>query len=1164
MDLYLTAFSFPKSSASAASNHDNHSLPVPAPNSTLSSSPDARVVGSRAGLAVSPPSSLAPGAARPGLSRSPQDSTGTRRERTFADAIDGGDNASRTTRDIGNDLISHGASLGTPGSGISSLRPSARASAEIAEALSRLSNKVMSTQHCLVNVVPSMEVPLPPGTSSAMQSSSNFSTSPRPAASAGPGNRSVRSLSDEGEEIGSKASFSAVSASAGHDQEHAILAIPTTHTPKYTFNVCGTQSQVLEGRGALLQGLPFVWKVSIKVPGADIADALAESHFHSGMADRSELGMRLDEIAQVSGTNISIVPTEPPKADLAPGVEIARSVQIVLAGSVEAIEFARIQVLVQLDRFNGLHVEQFEIDRKLLHVVSGRKRAVLQLIEEDTNTSIYLPTPFAGILNTNVPQPIVAKRNTVYIAGQFYNTQRAKDTLMQLTNTKAKSLVNRQVVLMSRKIDWLLCERLEELRTLMLNNSTFLEFPVIGSQQNQVVVFGTSRVDVERSIRMLMQLVSPHYSANIWLQPGSYDALGVSTGKPDTHALSAILSSISASSGAEITFQSNNLEISGLDAEVRKALRELMRIPALKHYAHEIRFQLELASDHREFISGKKNGKINKIMEHCGVRIRFEPFNEYNFMIDVLGTELDAALQGLSLLQEELPAEMSFHVPEAYHKRIIGVGGKNIQRIMKKFGVYVKFSNAEEFATLGGYVDNDDNVIARTPSKNANNLENLKNSVMELVSSKDKDFVTEAVTVQRKYHRLLLGEKASLVHDIERKTRCTVRFARRESALDTVMVFGPESQINIAVQLLMQHVPLDSEIVVPNTYELGSMMESKDYALLVERMQKELGVTLTSGPRPPKEVHVFVIKLSVNGSNAELLTMAKTMFDELAAKYNVRLSLSSMAPNDAFSAPMPPFSSSLMSPKAVDSVATDTFHHDTAATAVSVGPVGTRYDEKKSAGSALPTSADLKALFDHPNVPGNPISFDGASSNTPLMSSFYTPGYPDSAGLSHPVWGAPLSSVPDISSGQNSKGSMFSPFSSGPMPFQFSSTDPPLGAPDNVRSPVFPHNAMRRTDAVGPGLGGGMDGHPFSSHSLGRLPIGMSGSNDLGNDIDGFHPISEPSTMPSLGMRHNNIGVPGQRTGATGMMRNQPASGASSDTMDEVSRALAQFSFDKQ
>jgi len=122
-------------------------------------------------------------------------------------------------------------------------------------------------------------------------------------------------------------------------------------------------------------------------------------------------------------------------------------------------------------------------------------------------------------------------------------------------------------------------------------------------------------------------------------------------------------------------------------------------------------------------------------MQTTNVKIKFETFNDYNFLIDISSPD-SSVLQGLSLLQEELPAEISFHVPEAYHKRIIGVGGRSIQRIMKKYGVYVKFSNAEEFAALGGYNDNDDNVVARTPAKNAINLENLKQSVMELVNPK--------------------------------------------------------------------------------------------------------------------------------------------------------------------------------------------------------------------------------------------------------------------------------------------------------------------------------------------------------------------------------------------------------------------------------------------
>ena len=163
-------------------------------------------------------------------------------------------------------------------------------------------------------------------------------------------------------------------------------------------------------------------------------------------------------------------------------------------------------------------------------------------------------------------------------------------------------------------------------------------------------------------------------------------------------------------------------------------------------FHHEIRFQIELANEHREFISGKKNGKINKIMQTTNVKIKFETFNDHNFLIDIAGPD-GSILKGLTLLQEELPAEISFHVPEGYHKRIIGVGGRSIQRIMKKYGVYVKFSNAEEFAALGGYNDNEDNVVARTPAKNANNLEHLKQSVMELVNPKVRMFFLSSLFI---------------------------------------------------------------------------------------------------------------------------------------------------------------------------------------------------------------------------------------------------------------------------------------------------------------------------------------------------------------------------------------------------------------------------------
>jgi hypothetical protein len=217
--------------------------------------------------------------------------------------------------------------------------------------------------------------------------------------------------------------------------------------------------------------------------------------------------------------------------------------------------------------------------------------------------------------------------------------------------------------------------------------------------------------------------------------------------------VTAIIKQVSNATGAEVVFKSMCFEMHGLEHEVRNAVTLIMELDIVKvcsspgqhimpnfirlvqAFHHEIRFQIELANEHREFISGKKNGKINKIMQTTNVKIKFETFNDYNFLIDIASNDA-SILQGLTLLQEELPAEISFHVPESYHKRIIGVGGRSIQRIMKKYGVYVKFSNAEEFAAMGGYNDNDDNVVARTPAKNAINLDNLKQSVMELVNPK--------------------------------------------------------------------------------------------------------------------------------------------------------------------------------------------------------------------------------------------------------------------------------------------------------------------------------------------------------------------------------------------------------------------------------------------
>lgn len=166
------------------------------------------------------------------------------------------------------------------------------------------------------------------------------------------------------------------------------------------------------------------------------------------------------------------------------------------------------------------------------------------------------------------------------------------------------------------------------------------------------------------------------------------------TRQPSNNDIRTMLGDICANSDADVTFDRQAFTITGSDEAVKAALMVISQIKFAAHSPYQIRVRIELANEHKEFVSGKKNGKINKIMGQSNVQIMFDTFGEYNFNIEVIGQTYDSLKQGLSLVEQEMPASISFHVPDQYHKRIIGIGGQHIQRIMKKHSVFVKFSNA--------------------------------------------------------------------------------------------------------------------------------------------------------------------------------------------------------------------------------------------------------------------------------------------------------------------------------------------------------------------------------------------------------------------------------------------------------------------------------------
>lgn len=156
-----------------------------------------------------------------------------------------------------------------------------------------------------------------------------------------------------------------------------------------------------------------------------------------------------------------------------------------------------------------MHSDVCEIDYKLHNIISGRKRCVIQTIQEETATNIYFPTPLSGIISPRDPA-LLSKQNLIFITGEFFGVQRARDMLFQISIHKSKMIISRDSAMLPRKLDWLLSssDRVEQVKTIMFDNGTFINLPMIGSQASLISVYGDHRTNIERTLRAIMRLVS--------------------------------------------------------------------------------------------------------------------------------------------------------------------------------------------------------------------------------------------------------------------------------------------------------------------------------------------------------------------------------------------------------------------------------------------------------------------------------------------------------------------------------------------------------------------------------------------------------------------------------------------------------------------------------
>lgn len=469
--------------------------------------------------------------------------------------------------------------------------------------------------------------------------------------------------------------------------------------------------------------------------------------------------------------------------------------RMLVYGDTESAENAKTRLLIMIDQILQRQVDTIRLELSLHSLISGRNRRNIKMIESATGTAIYFPPIFPTVFGYTPPGSIpLRNQDEIIITGEsmdaILQAKRRLHDLVLGTKTFMKD-----VQITTSKVDYILLERLDKIKKIIEANGSHVLLPPLGNHNGILRVQACDILNVERTVREIMSLAGQFYTASWWVtHPDPAQR------QPTPSDIRAMLPDICINSGCEITFEKLNFHINGSDDSVKAAMSIINTLPFVKKAQSTLRVKVELANEHKEFVSGKKNGKINKIMSQSNVQIVFDGFNEYNFYIDVRGSHYEATKSGLDLVELEMPASISFHVPDQYHKRIIGIGGQHIQRIMKKYSVFVKFSNAMDRGGIGK--DDDDikvdNVICRTPARNADNLEQVKQEIMDMVEKVDAEFVSEHVPVDRLYHRELITRMPE-IEELEKKWNCKITFPGTEQASDIITVSGPEYQVPQAV-----------------------------------------------------------------------------------------------------------------------------------------------------------------------------------------------------------------------------------------------------------------------------------------------------------------------------------------------------------------------------
>ncbi|ESW98450.1 hypothetical protein KL918_005174 [Ogataea parapolymorpha] len=568
---------------------------------------------------------------------------------------------------------------------------------------------------------------------------------------------------------------------------------------------------------------------------------------------KEELTLFLDEVSLYNKCSIYIAPSK----------ESSSKVDIVILGSQDCSTVAENKVRLFIDNLNPLsHCDYIEIESlSLLPLIGGTEFSNFKNIVKRTHCHIYLPnlTPelyFNNSLDTELQKP------TIYITGLKSLVLLTKYMLSDIIQKINKTPFIKQLSVMpiKRESMILFMEDPEFLKNIMFETGCFISIPSLGFSYPEgtgdIISFQANSIeDVDNAIDKFMGFISSFYSAKYEFKMTTSTTADVSKLLSFNDSLSFITNSIVslAKINDDYVFQ-----VVGRSEGLKQAANPLAQFaPYLEAdlVKSTTTYQIELSNKEKDFIAGKKNGKIIKIMNMSSVTIKLLPFTDFNFIVEITCADLMDSVLGLGMFEDELPSILIFNVPESFHRQIIGVGGQTVQTIMRKFNVFIKFSNSFELNEKSDSISPNSsnfpqsfvrkkNVIIKCPAKNKSQIPLAKIELEKLVEKvMNVNYFCSIVKLTRPQWRLLTSSQlncnlnanrvkpSNFVTELEKTTNTFIKYPKldhEEANQDTVNleIYGIDNNSKNCCSELIKLLPYEYELKILKSGIFKELMET--------------------------------------------------------------------------------------------------------------------------------------------------------------------------------------------------------------------------------------------------------------------------------------------------------------------------------------------------